>query len=179
MGDEWVDVVDEHDRVIRSVIRAEMRRKRLRHRAVFVAVTDGDGRLLLHRRAPTKDIWPGWFDIAVGGVVASGESYHQAAERELAEEVGVSGVDLVSLDGGVARAFDDAEVSLMGRCYLVTTPGPFRFRDGEVSEAWWATRAEFERLRSGETSQIAGRYSPRERFLPDSLALLLPLLDNW
>jgi hypothetical protein len=36
-----------------------------------------------------------------------------------------------------------------------------------VSEAWWSTRDEFERLRASE------------RFLPDSLALLLPLLENW
>ena len=162
-----VDVVDPHDRVVRSVTRAEMRRERLRHRAVFVAVTDGNGRLLVHRRAITKDVWPGWLDIAVGGVVASGESYDRAAERELAEEVGVSGVEVEALDGRVARAYDDDEVSLLGRCYLVTSSGPFVFRDGEVSEAWWMTRAEFEESRS------------RERFLPDSLALLLPLLPNW
>ncbi len=167
MGEELVDVVDEHDNVFRVVTRAEMRRGRLRHRAVFVAVTDGDGRFLVHRRASTKDLWPGWVDIAVGGVVVSGESYDQAAERELAEELGVAGLQVVGLDGGVARPFDDDEVSLMGRCYLVTTPGPFVFRDGEVSEAWWMTRVEFDRLRSGE------------RFLPDSLALLLPLLENW
>lgn len=167
VGDEMVDVVDPHDRVVRSVTRAEMRRERLRHRAVFVAVTDGNGRLLVHRRAITKDVWPGWLDIAVGGVVASGESYDRAAERELAEEVGVSGVEVEALDGGVARAYDDEEVSLLGRCYLVTSSGPFVFRDGEVSEAWWMTRAEFEESRF------------RERFLPDSLALLLPLLPNW
>lgn len=167
VGDEFVDVVDEFDRVLRVATRAEMRGQRLRHRAVFVAVTDGDGRILVHRRAVTKDIWPGWLDIAVGGVVASGETYDQAAVRELTEEVGVSGVQVVVLDGGVARAFDDDEVSLLGRCYLVTTPGPFVFRDGEVSEAWWMTRAEFDRLKS------------RERFLPDSLDLLLPLLQNW
>lgn len=165
--DEMVDVVDEHDQVVRSVSRAEMRRDRLRHRAVFVAISDGNDRLLVHRRALTKDVWPGWLDIAVGGVVSAGESYDRAAERELAEEVGVSGTVVVALDGGVARAFDDEVVSLMGRCFQVTTPGPFVFSDGEVSEAWWVTRAEFESLRLEES------------FLPDSLDLLLPLLQNW
>ena len=163
MTPESVDIVDEHDRVVRTVSRAEMRRNRLRHRAVFVAVLDGSGRLLVHRRAETKDVWPGWLDIAVGGVVTSGESYEGAARRELAEEIGVVEVDPIVIDGGRFQAYDDTDVSLMGRCFVVTTTGPFVFADGEVSEAWWVTRDEFEELRG------------RERFLPDSLSLLLPL----
>ena len=69
-GAELVDVVDETDSVIDTVPRSVMRAGRLRHRAVFIAVTDGAGRLLVHRRSPHKDVWPGWCDIAVGGVVA-------------------------------------------------------------------------------------------------------------
>lgn len=166
MGEERVDVVDEQDRVLRSVTRAEMRRDRLRHRAVFVAVCDGDGRILVHRRSSTKDVWPGWLDIAVGGVVSSGETYDDAAERELSEEVGVSGVRCVPLDEGRAEAYDDDEVSLLGRCYLVTTAGPFVFRDGEVSEAWWVELGDVE------------AWCSRENFLPDSLTLLLPKLHK-
>lgn len=167
MTSEWVDVVDTDDRVVRTVSRPEMRRDRLRHRAVFVAVLDGAGRILVHRRSESKDVWPGWLDIAVGGVVTSGESYEQAVRRELAEEIGVSDVEPVEVDGGRIQVYDDADVSLVGRCFVVTTSGPFVFADGEVSDAWWVTRDEFEELRR------------RERFLPDSLALLLPLLSDW
>lgn len=168
MESEWVDVVDEDDRVCRVVTRSEMRRDRLRHRAVFVAVLDGTGRLLVHRRATTKDLWPGRLDLAVGGVVSSGESYADAARRELAEEIGVTGVEPEPIDDGRPRAFDDADVSLMGRCFRVTSTGPFVFADGEVSEAWWVTRDEFTELRR------------RESFLPDSLALVLPALSpHW
>ena len=35
---EMVDIVDEHDVVISTVSRHEMRQNRLRHRAVFIAV---------------------------------------------------------------------------------------------------------------------------------------------
>jgi 8-oxo-dGTP pyrophosphatase MutT (NUDIX family) len=147
-----------------------MRRDRLRHRAVFVAVLDGSGRLLVHRRSITKDVWPGWLDLAVGGVVTSGETYVEAARRELAEEIGVVGIDPVEIDDGRIQVYDDSDVSLVGRCFAVTTSGPFEFADGEVSEAWWVNRDEFEELRV------------RERFLPDSLTLLLPLavpLLDW
>ena len=167
MTSERVDVVDVDDRVVRTVSRSEMRRDRLRHRAVFVAVLDGVGNLLVHRRSVGKDVWPGWLDIAVGGVVTSGESYADAVRRELVEEIGVSDVDPIEIDRGRVQVYDDVDVSLVGRCYAVTTNGPFVFADGEVSEAWWVSRDEFEELRC------------RERFLPDSLALLLPLLTDW
>ena len=164
-GDELVDVVDEFDQVVQVVPRRVMRADRLRHRAVFIAVVDGAGRLLVHRRSPHKDVWPSWCDIAVGGVVGAGENYIDAAHRELAEEIGVSTATLEEIDLGESRAYDDDQVSLMGRCYVVTSSGPFTFDDGEVVEAWWVHRDGLDDLLR------------RERFLPDSLKLLLPLID--
>ena len=164
-GDELVDVVDEFDNVIQVVPRRVMRADRLRHRAVFIAVVDGAGRLLVHRRSPHKDVWPSWCDIAVGGVVGVGENYIDAAHRELAEEVGVSTETLEELDQGESRPYDDDQVSLMARCYVVISEGPFTFDDGEVVEAWWVHRDGLDDLLR------------RERFLPDSLKLLLPLID--
>jgi len=160
-----VDVVDLDDRMVATVSRAEMRANRLRHRAVFIAVTDTDGRLLVHRRSMHKDVWPGWCDIAVGGVVAAGETYDEAARRELVEEVGLDLVPTV-IDDGVPHAYDDDQVSLLGRCYRVESSGPFTFHDGEVTEAWWMSRSELPGLLA------------RERFLPDSLELVLPRL-GW
>jgi 8-oxo-dGTP pyrophosphatase MutT (NUDIX family) len=159
---ELVEVVAEDGSVERVVTRAEMRRDRLRHRAVFVAVVHPDGdRLLVHRRSEHKDLWPGWWDLAVGGVVAAGEPDAVAARRELAEEVGLTGVEPVELGGG---CYEDDDVSLVGRCYRVVSAGPFEFADGEVVEAEWAPIAEL-------TALLTTR-----RFLPDSVALLLPLL---
>ena len=117
-GDELVDVVDEFDQVIQVVPRRVMRADRLRHRAVFIAILDGAGRLLVHRRSPHKDIWPSWCDIAVGGVVGAGESYLEAAHRELAEEVGVSAATLEELVLGESRPYDDDQVSLMAPKWL-------------------------------------------------------------
>ena len=165
-SDESVDLVDESDRVIGQVTRAAMRRDRLRHRAVFIAVTDGSGRLLVHRRSAHKDIWPGWCDIAVGGVVTAGEGYEEAARRELAEEIGLTAVDLLTIDDGVATPFDDDSVSLIGRCFQIVHRGPFEFADGEVDHAWWVDRDELERVMAAD------------RFLPDSLALVWPRI-RW
>jgi isopentenyldiphosphate isomerase len=161
MADELVDIVDDDDNVIATVTRAEMRARRLQHRSVGIAVISRDGRLLIHRRSETKDIWPGWWDIAAGGVVASGETYEEAAHRELAEELGLNDVALEFV--GAARYVDD-HLAALCRGYRVVHDGPFTFADGEVSEARWVTFAELDSMRATHS------------FLPDSLAVLLPLL---
>lgn len=156
-----MDIVDDDDRAIATVTRAEMRARRLQHRSVSIAVISVDGGLLVHRRSEVKDIWPGWWDIAAGGVVASGETYEEAARRELAEELGIDGVTLQFL--GAAQYVDD-ELAALCRGYRVVHDGPFTFADGEVAEARWVTFAELDAMRATHS------------FLPDSLALLLPLL---
>src|SRR5262245_30054790 len=96
-SEELVDVVDTDDRVVRRVSRAEMRRDNLLHRAVYLLVWNGRDELFVHRRTPTKDVYPGYYDVTVGGVVGAGESYDEAARRELAEEVGIADAVLTPL----------------------------------------------------------------------------------
>jgi 8-oxo-dGTP pyrophosphatase MutT (NUDIX family) len=163
-GGELVEVVDDDDRVLAVVTRAEMRARRLQHRAVFIAVVDAADRVLVHRRSEHKDLWPGWWDLAVGGVVGAGETYDAAAERELYEEVGLRGTpDAV----GAGRYVDD-DVALVGRCYLLhhdpQRHGAPRALDGEVVELEWVAR-----------TALAELVTTRP-FLPDSVALLWPAL---
>jgi isopentenyldiphosphate isomerase len=163
--DELVEVVDDDDRVVAIVTRAVMRAQRLQHRTVGIGVISTDGRLLVHRRSDHKDIWPGWWDIAAGGVVAAGEGYAAAARREVVEELGID-VDPDQLRPlGSGRYVDDAVAEICHH-FAVVHDGPFRFADGEVVEARWVTAAELD--------EMIGR----ERFLPDSLAVLLPLLRS-
>ena len=162
-GQEMVDIVDLNDRVLYQCSRAEMRKGVLRHRAVFIAVISSSRQILIHQRSMDKDLWPGWWDLAVGGVVASGEAYDDAARRELDEEVGIAVPTTHFLGAG---SYDDAEVSLIGHCYWISHDGPFHLRDGEVTRTQWVSREELSSLMESE------------RFLPDSRALLLPLLAD-
>jgi len=52
----------------------------------------------MHRRTDTKDVYPGRYDVWAGGCVAAGEDPVDAAHRELAEELGVTGVQLVPVE---------------------------------------------------------------------------------
>lgn len=129
-GDELVEVVDLDGAVQRIVTRAEMRRDRLRHRCTYLVVVDAADRVVVHRRAAWKDVWPDRWDLAFGGVVTAGEEWAAAAVRELAEEAGIT-ASLEEVGGGT---YDDADVSLLGRMYRVRHDGPFTFPDGEVVE---------------------------------------------
>ena len=160
-GEELVDIVDDDDQVVRTVPRAVMRSERLQHRAVSIAVLGSDGRLLVHRRALDKDVWPGMWDIAAGGVVAAGESYDDAARRELTEELGVQADEMECLGEG---RFRDDSVVFIGRGYRCVHDGPFRFTDGEIAEVRWVNRAQLAQLMAAEP------------FVPDNIALMLPLL---
>lgn len=161
-ADELVEEITPDGRVMRVVTRARMRAERLRHRCVFLLVVD-DGRLLVHRRADDKDVWPGRWDVAAGGVVGAGESWERAASRELAEELGVEATPVFLGEG----AWEGEEAKVLGRAYLVEHPGPFHFGDGEVVEARFVDRAALEELLE------------REATCPDSLALALPrVLDR-
>lgn len=50
---------------------------------------DQEGRILVHRRAADMSRFPGQYNWLIGGGVEAGESYEDAAARELTEELGV------------------------------------------------------------------------------------------
>src|SRR5213080_4686005 len=65
-----------------TVTRREMRVRRLPHRATYVLVFNRRGELFVHLRSPHKDVFPGHWDVAIGGVLAAGESFDEGARRE-------------------------------------------------------------------------------------------------
>jgi ADP-ribose pyrophosphatase YjhB (NUDIX family) len=89
MGDELVERVNSRDRVLGVVGRRQAVRAGWLHRIASTVCRDECGRILVHRRSEQVSRFPGLHEILVGGAVDVGESYEQAAARELAEELGV------------------------------------------------------------------------------------------
>lgn len=87
--DELVERVDVQDRVLGAVSRRDAVREGWLHRVASVVCRDGQGRFLVHRRAEQLSRFPGHYELGIGGAVGVGESYEQAAARELSEELGV------------------------------------------------------------------------------------------
>jgi 8-oxo-dGTP pyrophosphatase MutT (NUDIX family) len=86
---ELVERVDEQDRVLGVVDRNAAIENRWLHRVATTVCRDSGGRLLVHRRPEGLSRFPGQYDWLVGGAVGVGESYEEAAARELTEELGV------------------------------------------------------------------------------------------
>jgi isopentenyldiphosphate isomerase len=153
---ELVDVIDAEGRTVGTVTRAEMRGRRLPHRCVYVLVFNARGELFVHLRTATKDVFPSHWDVAVGGVLAAGESFADGARREAAEELGVA----VEPEPLFPFRYEDARTVVQAEVYRVAHDGPFRLQPEEV------VRGEF--VPVDEALARAGR----EPFCPDGLAVL-------
>lgn len=133
-ADELVDVVAEDDHVVSQATRREVRQRNLRHRAVYVLVFNSRGQLFVHQRTLTKDIFPGYWDVAVGGVVTAGEEYDAAAEREVHEELGLRGVRLRRL---FPLRYEDSTNRICGMVYSCTCEGGFVLQTSEIIGGQW------------------------------------------
>jgi isopentenyldiphosphate isomerase len=134
LDEELVDVVDDRDRVVATVSRSRIRAEHLLHRVASVLVFRPDGRLLVHRRTDTKDVFPGAFDCFVSGVVMAGERYEQARDRELAEEMGITGTEAIELFRHRYEGLDDRSWTAV---YAVTWGGSVVPQASEIAWHGW------------------------------------------
>jgi 8-oxo-dGTP pyrophosphatase MutT (NUDIX family) len=156
---EMVEVVDEQDRVVEIVPRRVMRERNLRHRCTYVVVHDPDGRVYVHRRTSTKDVYPGFYDVTAGGVNAVGETYDVCAARELEEELGIS----ARLTHRFTHLYEWPDGRCFGAVFDVVWDGPILWQPAEVS------RGEF--VAVSEIDALIGR----ERFCPDGVEVF----ERW
>jgi len=83
-------VVDENDNILEYRTRYDCHHdKSLIHRLIGVAIFNDRGEILLQKRSIHKDLNPGKYGNAVGGHVTKGQTYEEAARREMKEELGI------------------------------------------------------------------------------------------
>jgi isopentenyl-diphosphate delta-isomerase type 1 len=139
---EIFDIVDEQDRVIGQAPRSRCHGDpSLIHRVAHVLVFNPVGGLLLQKRSMRKDIQPGRWDTSVGGHLDPGESYLEAARREMKEELGVSGVPLTFLYRSKIRNKIESENVAT---YLTVFRGKIQFNPEEIESVhyWMAEEIE-------------------------------------
>ena len=159
---EWVDIVDEDNSVIAQATRSQMRAENLRHRATYIVVHDGAGKILVQKRTEIKDFYPGFLDATAGGVVTQDENILDSAKREAEEELGIAGVPFAEHGHFY---FEDNICRVWGGLFSCVSHGPFALQESEVAEVCWLTAKE-----------ISARC---DEFTPDSLkALSLWLTRN-
>lgn len=142
MEHERLNEVDENDQVIGTRTRGELHRLGLRHRAVHILVFNSRNELFLQKRSARKDINPGLWDTSAAGHVDLGESYDEAAQRELNEELGVDDAPplqpIFKLPSSPETGWEFIQV------YTVKHDGPFRLNVDEITEGHWISVAELD-----------------------------------
>lgn len=126
---EIVAVVDENNTVIGAEPRHVMRSRGLIYRATYILVFNSKGEIFVQKRTQSKDVYPGYYDVAAGGVVLAAETYEESAERELAEELGIRGTPLTRL---FDFFYSGAGNRVWGRAYVCVYDGAVVLQEEEV-----------------------------------------------
>ena len=160
---EQVAWVDREDRLLGSLPRAELRERGEIGRGTFILLFNSSGELCVHQRTMSKALYPGYWDVAAGGMVGVGETYAESAARELYEELGVSGVPLTAHE---RFYFDCPDNHLWCAVFSAVWDGPLHVQPEEVQQACFMPVAQ------------ALRLSQTQPYCPDSLAALKRYLDS-
>ncbi|MFH1439255.1 MAG: NUDIX domain-containing protein [Candidatus Woesearchaeota archaeon] len=168
MPKEYLYHVDEDDNVIEKVLRSEARKKNLFHRSTSIIVFNSKGDILVHKRTLTKDIYPGYYDLAVGGGLSYGESYLEGAKREVEEEIGVKDAELTFLfKFRYEKDEENNRIKTFTNIYKLIFDGQIRFQEEEVESGKFIS---LEKLK--EMMKL-------EKFCPDNLAMFEKYLAKY
>jgi isopentenyldiphosphate isomerase len=153
--EEQIIIVDENNNEVAAASRSHMRRHNLPHRAAYIMVFNSKGELFVQQRTAWKDIYPGYYDIACGGVVQAGETYDLAAARELAEEMGISDSPLTIL---FTFKFADQKNIVWGRAYTCIHDGEIVLQPEEVAGGFFLSLDEILPLTASRPFTPDGMY---------------------
>ncbi|MEQ7919823.1 NUDIX hydrolase [Xanthomonas sp. WHRI 1810A] len=160
---EHIAWVDRNDELLGALPRVDLRERGLIGRGTFILLFNSAGELCVHRRTLSKATYPGYWDVAAGGMVQADETYAESAARELEEELGVGGVTLTSHE---QFFFDQPDNRLWCAVFSAVWDGPLKLQPEEVLEARFMPVAD------------VMREALEKPYCPDSLAALKRYLEQ-
>ena len=163
MPEELFDVVNEDDEVIGQQPRSVVHAKGLRHRAAHVLVFNAAEEIFLQLRSMAKDNNPGMWDSACSGHVDAGESYADAAARELMEEIGLLVETPLEPLFKIAACEDTGQEFVW--VYQTQSEGPFTLNTDEIDEGRWLSSEDV----TSALAETPEKYSPSFRLIWERL----------
>ncbi|TNV75416.1 hypothetical protein FGO68_gene6402 [Halteria grandinella] len=160
-SEEVVLVVDAENNPIGKEKRKKVRAENLWHRASYMFVHTPDRKILVQKRSLKKDYCPGYYDLANGGVVGGDETDEENAQRELEEEIGITGVPMTVL---FHTKYEDDNNRVWGNIFKVLYEGDYtqlKLQESEVDaiEAWTIEEAQ-EKMRLAKIEGSGVRITP-------------------
>jgi len=88
--DEFIDILTAEGLPTgNTALKSEAHKKGWFHATAHIWFFTSDHQILLQKRALTKKVFPGIWDISVAGHIGAGEKILQGAKREILEEIGL------------------------------------------------------------------------------------------
>ncbi|MCG1036380.1 NUDIX hydrolase [Polaribacter sargassicola] len=88
--DELIDILTPDGKPTgKTALKSEAHKNGWFHATVHIWLFTADEKILLQKRAMTKKVFPGLWDISVAGHIAAGEDVLTSAKREVLEEIGL------------------------------------------------------------------------------------------
>ncbi|MGK0414035.1 MAG: isopentenyl-diphosphate delta-isomerase [Polaribacter sp.] len=88
--DELIDILTpEGEPTGRTALKSDAHKNGWFHATVHIWFFTSDEKILLQKRAMSKKVFPGLWDISVAGHIGAGESILTSAKREVFEEIGL------------------------------------------------------------------------------------------
>jgi len=92
---EFFDVYDENNNPLNHTKeRRKVHQDGDWHRTSQVWVMNDKKEILCNLRSRSKDLFPNYWDLSIGGHVSAGDTYEETAKRELWEELGLKTIDI-------------------------------------------------------------------------------------
>jgi isopentenyl-diphosphate Delta-isomerase len=157
------DIVNERDEIVGCASKEEVESQGLICRVCFIMLVNKRGELMLHRRSEHMQDYPLYWSGAAAGHVKFGETYEQAAYREMKEEIGVEArIELVG-------KFFSEEDRRMVAVFLGYYDGPVIVDPLEVDKVEYYSPAKLDKVRG--QMQVTS-------FVEKALAIVLPRLER-
>jgi len=156
---ELIEVIDDDFNVLKVVPRDEIIEKNLKHKSVVVILRNNKNKFFVTQRKSRRRLFPLKWDLGVTGFVREGESFEQAAARELKNELDVEASLQFLFDFDYKSDVQD----LKAKVFLVFYDDEMVLNKDECQDGKWISLKELEyfidsKLLSRDTAFIWDKY---------------------
>ncbi|MFA6426958.1 MAG: NUDIX domain-containing protein [Candidatus Magasanikbacteria bacterium] len=106
--------------------------------------------LLMQLRAKNRKNYPNQYDASVSGTVRAGETYNQALEREMKEELGICIPATMFIKG----FYEDDIHRSHKMCFWGMYDGPIEIQKSEIAQILWIDRTELKKKMAEEKDKF-------------------------
>lgn len=158
-SNEFLDIVNEKDEIIGKASQKDIYEKHFQHRIVHILIFNKKEEMALQLRSKKKNFTPEHWSTSAGGHVQSGETYEQAASRELEEELGIK----TKLKFLFKDLYDDRSRLGMKKflgVFRTVYEGPFKINPDEVEKIEFFSLDKIQKMINSK-----GKFHPELLFL--------------